>query len=59
LEGTVLVFRGYAWGPVCDDRWDMAAGNVVCRQLKMGDAVQVFKNNHYGSRGLGKFTMKT
>ncbi|OON21831.1 Tubulin/FtsZ family, GTPase domain protein [Opisthorchis viverrini] len=48
--GTLLVFRGYGWGRICDDHWTMKEAQVVCRQLKMGYALEANRRNHYGSR---------
>lgn len=51
--GTVLVYRTYGWGKVCDDHWTMKEANVVCRQLGMGHALEVHRRNRFGSSSQG------
>ena len=35
--------------PVCDVGWDMADGEVVCRQLRYPGIVSVTSQSHFGS----------
>lgn len=54
--GRVEVFYGGEWGTVCDDRWGMPSGDVVCQQLGFERAQDVFHTAHFG-RGSGPIWM--
>ncbi|XP_015848306.2 macrophage scavenger receptor types I and II isoform X1 [Peromyscus maniculatus bairdii] len=47
-EGRVEVFHEGRWGTVCDDRWDIRAGQVVCRSLGYQGVQAVHKRAHFG-----------
>ena len=53
LEGLLEVYHDGVWGTVCDDGWDFAETNVVCREMHLGKADTSASLGHI-PKGTGK-----
>ena len=47
-EGRVEIFHEGQWGTVCDDRWELRGGLVVCRSLGYKGVQSVHKRAYFG-----------
>ncbi|XP_073690422.1 galectin-3-binding protein A-like [Garra rufa] len=52
-SGRVEIYHDGQWGTVCDDGWDLAEAQVVCRQLGFPGVISVTPGGQYGE-GSGK-----
>ncbi|XP_015272483.1 PREDICTED: galectin-3-binding protein [Gekko japonicus] len=47
-EGRVEIYYAGQWGTICDDNWDMADADVVCRSLGFTGATEVKTSAAFG-----------
>uniref|UniRef100_A0A3P8TSK9 SRCR domain-containing protein n=1 Tax=Amphiprion percula TaxID=161767 RepID=A0A3P8TSK9_AMPPE len=47
-SGRVEIFHHGQWGTVCDNIWELAHTEVVCRQLGCGRAMSAPQRAHFG-----------
>ncbi|XP_012583423.1 PREDICTED: neurotrypsin isoform X2 [Condylura cristata] len=47
-EGRVELYHADQWGTVCDDQWDDADAEVICRQLGLSGIAKAWNQAHFG-----------
>ncbi|XP_067386634.1 macrophage scavenger receptor types I and II isoform X2 [Emydura macquarii macquarii] len=55
-EGRVEIFHDGEWGTICDDRWDIRDGAVVCKSLGYSTASKIYTGAYFGE-GTGRIWM--